>query len=92
MFRLFIRETRVQLLANGLARMFLRYNALFACFPHAVRRGTSVHSKSPEKIQESIGSTRKALVNNVALTTLDCSKAVRLKSKFHSRIITSYDK
>lgn len=32
MFRLFIRETRVQLLANGLARMFLRYNALLHAF------------------------------------------------------------
>jgi len=38
--------------------------------------GTSVRSKSPEKIQESIGSVRNALVNNVALTTLDCSKAL----------------
>ncbi|KAF9451075.1 ClpP/crotonase [Macrolepiota fuliginosa MF-IS2] len=38
--------------------------------------GTSVRSKSPEKALESIGDIRKALVNNVALTTLDCSKAL----------------
>ncbi|KAF5357797.1 hypothetical protein D9756_001614 [Leucocoprinus leucothites] len=38
--------------------------------------GTSVRSKSPEKVQESFGSVRKSLMNNVALTTLDCSKAL----------------
>ncbi|KXN82073.1 Enoyl-CoA delta isomerase 2, mitochondrial [Leucoagaricus sp. SymC.cos] len=38
--------------------------------------GTSVRSKPPEQIQESLGSVRNALFNNVARTTLDCSKAL----------------
>jgi hypothetical protein len=40
-------------------------------------RGTSVSSKDMGKKSEGIGNIQKALVNNVAHTTLDCSKAVR---------------
>lgn len=38
--------------------------------------GTSILPKAPRKDQESFGSVRRSLINNTALTTLDCSKAL----------------
>ncbi|KAJ3573972.1 hypothetical protein NP233_g2090 [Leucocoprinus birnbaumii] len=68
-------------ISEGIATIQLnRPETLNALTPEATGKwfcaGTSVRSKSPEKALESLGSLRKSLVNNVALTTLDCSKAL----------------